>query len=153
VIGLTAAEAEAFCSWLSEREGASYRLPTEAEFAHACRAGTEGQLWFDPTVVAFGRYAWYESTSAGRTHLIGLLEASPLGLHDQLGNASEWCRLLDRGDLTGVGARRGRYGLCGGSWLSSDRELTVEAKRVDTATVTGGLRLVLDLPLEARWPR
>ncbi|HVX12283.1 MAG TPA: bifunctional serine/threonine-protein kinase/formylglycine-generating enzyme family protein [Pirellulales bacterium] len=145
VIGLTAAEAEAFCSWLSEREGASYRLPTEAEFAHACRAGAAGPFWFDPKVTTLGRYAWCD----GRTHLVGLLEPSPLGLHDLLGNASEWCLLADQSDSGRAG---GRHGLCGESSLPTDRELTAEARRVDPSA-TGGLRLVLDLPLEARWPR
>ncbi|HET6880502.1 MAG TPA: bifunctional serine/threonine-protein kinase/formylglycine-generating enzyme family protein [Pirellulales bacterium] len=149
---LTPTEAEAFCAWLGSREGAVYRLPSELEFARASGAGTVGQQWFDNFAVDAHRFAWYEATSAGRTHQVGLLEANPLGLHDILGNAAEWCR-ASRAPLNGAAIPgESAYVLCGGSWASPLNELGA-TRSVSPAAATGGLRLVLELPLEARWPR
>ena len=88
-----------------EREtGYEYRLPTEAEWEYAARAGTEpdthaGNLTeadgVDPNL---GRVAWYDRNSGGRTHPVGLKEPNDFGLHDVLGNVSEW-----------VQDRKGRY--------------------------------------------
>jgi serine/threonine protein kinase len=153
VICLTPADAEAFCLWLSAREGASYRLPTDAEFSRACRAGSAGPFWFDKSIAGPGRFSWYEPTSAGRTHQAGLLEANPLGLHDILGNAAEWCR-ASGGPMNDAGAQAPTtYLLCGGCYLSPLEELKPDASDGLTNAATGGLRLVLDLPLEAHWPK
>lgn len=151
-IDLTADDAERYCLWLSEREGANYRLPTDQEFARACRAGTQGRLWFDPNSCEPGRFAWYQASSGNRTHQAGLLETNPLGLHDLLGNAPEWCRRVSKtpGEPS---AQVASYTLLGGSWLSPvDELISMESDAVSRARV-GGLRLVLELPLEARWPK
>jgi serine/threonine protein kinase len=154
VVNLTAADAEAFCRWLSQIESATYRLPTQAEWAHACRAGTAGQWWFGDDPATLDRYAWYRSNSGARTHQVGLLEANPFGLHDLVGNAAEWCTAGDRhfgADVRSPAASR--YVLCGGCWSSPATALRpVEASRDMAGSTTGGLRLVLELPLEARWP-
>ncbi|HQU44896.1 MAG TPA: bifunctional serine/threonine-protein kinase/formylglycine-generating enzyme family protein [Pirellulales bacterium] len=142
---LTASDAEAFCRWLSDRERASYRLPTDAEWSHACAAGAATRCWFDENE-SLDRYAWYEANAAGRTHQVGLLEANPFGLHDILGNAAEWC-------VSGNGPRM-RHVLCGGCWSSAGAQLApgaIEAAGVHGGGL-GGVRLVLDLPSEARWP-
>jgi formylglycine-generating enzyme required for sulfatase activity len=152
VVGLTAADAEAFCHWLSQHEGASYRLPTQAEWAHACRAGAAARVWFGDEKAEWGRYAWYESNSGGRTHQVGLLEANPFGLHDLVGNAAEWCVSGDW--RSGRPPIASHYVLCGGCWSSPAAALNAVVSNQNPAvTTTGGLRLVLELPLEARWPR
>ncbi|HEV3342094.1 MAG TPA: bifunctional serine/threonine-protein kinase/formylglycine-generating enzyme family protein [Pirellulales bacterium] len=153
VVSLTAADAEAFCHWLSRVEGATYRLPTEAEWAHLCGAGAAGRRWFGDGPTTLDRYAWYQANAGGRTHQVGLLEANPFGIHDLLGNAAEWSvrgNFPSRADVQSPPAAQ--YVLCGGCWSSSATAVgSVEADDA-TGTTTGGLRLVLELPLEARWP-
>jgi formylglycine-generating enzyme required for sulfatase activity len=152
-INLTSADAEAFCRWLSQVEAASYRLPTQAEWAHACGAKEVGRWWFGGDTAKLGRYAWYQSNSGARTHQVGLLEATPCGLHDLIGNAAEWCVTgyrVSGADVSSPSASR--YVLCGGGWSSPATELgPVEVGHDIAAPRTGGLRVVLELPLEARW--
>ena len=154
-IGVTAADAEGFCHWLSDREAARYRLPTEAEWAHACRAGAATQWWFGEDAAELDRYAWYQSNSAGRAHQVGLRDANPFGLHDLLGNAAEWCTAAlsparDRPNAPGAS----QYVLRGGSWSSPADALDGVPDGGQALTpAVGGFRVVLELPLEARWPR
>ena len=71
--------------------GTGYRLPTEAEWEFACRAGGASRYYFgdDPSVI--GRYAWFRDNSRGTTQPVGLLRPNHFGLYDMLGNAWEWC--------------------------------------------------------------
>jgi formylglycine-generating enzyme required for sulfatase activity len=97
VVNVTWNDAVAFCRWLTESEGAEYRLPTEAEWEFACRAGTVGH-WAIPepreAVLAdfarFGRPAGPGGFSAA----VASARANPFGLHDMHGNVFELC--LDR---------------------------------------------------------
>jgi len=108
VVTLSWNDAVAFNRWLSEREGATYRLPTEAEWEYACRAGTTSRYWFgdDPEMLsdvanfadATGKEALSEwdiiiSASDGYvfTAPVGSLRPSPFGLYDMHGNAYEYC--------------------------------------------------------------
>ncbi|WP_410581257.1 formylglycine-generating enzyme family protein [Amycolatopsis sp. lyj-108] len=91
-----------FCNTLSEREGLTpayeldsstwdrsangYRLPTEAEWEHACRAGTTG-----PRYGPLDEIAWYRDNSAESVHEVGGKAPNAWGLHDMLGNVWEWC--------------------------------------------------------------
>jgi len=94
-------EAKAFCDWLSRKEGLPYRLPTEAEWEYACRAGTTTVFSTDDTLPAeFLRNpgsAWYPDSRRGRGRQdIVLLHVAktppnPWGLHDMHGNVEEWC--------------------------------------------------------------
>jgi sulfatase modifying factor 1 len=84
VISTTPHAAQMFCRWLSEQTGRKYRLPSEAEWEYACRAGAV-------EIKANDDNAWTEQTSDEQTHQVGKKKANPWGLHDMLGNAGEWC--------------------------------------------------------------
>lgn len=77
-------EADEQVSWDHTANG--YRLPTEAEWEYACRAGTAG-----PRYGELDEIAWYVDNSDGRPHAVGLKAPNPWGLYDMLGNAFEWC--------------------------------------------------------------
>ena len=101
-------EAVRFCNLLSEASGLTpcytltddpnaqdvacdphadgYRLPTEAEWEHACRAGTPG-----PHYAPLDGIAWYRTNSRGVLHEVATKDPNPWGLHDMLGNVWEWC--------------------------------------------------------------
>ena len=95
-------EAREFCRKLTERERAlgrisasqEYRLPTVAEWQHACRAGTTTKLYTGDSEEDLARAAWYEGNSGGRPHPVGLKEPNAFGLCDMLGNVGEWLLYL-----------------------------------------------------------
>ncbi|HWQ08963.1 MAG TPA: SUMF1/EgtB/PvdO family nonheme iron enzyme, partial [Holophaga sp.] len=82
-------DTQAFIDWMNEKEpGRGYRLPTEAEWEYACRAGSSGTL---PPAPMMG-IAWIADNSTFRTHPVGAKQANAFGVHDMLGNAWEWCQ-------------------------------------------------------------
>lgn len=85
-------DAAAYCNWLSVREQATYRLPTEAEWEFACRAGTQSQYSFGDDDSALDQYACYSKNSGGKTGAIGTKLPNAFGLHDMHGNLQEWCQ-------------------------------------------------------------
>jgi sulfatase modifying factor 1 len=89
-------DAVAFCEKLSEKESTTYRLPTEAEWEYACRAGTKTSGIGVNYEKEFGDYAWYDENSRDAfgeqtAHEVGLKMPNAFGLYDMLGNVYEWC--------------------------------------------------------------
>jgi formylglycine-generating enzyme required for sulfatase activity/serine/threonine protein kinase len=106
VVDVSWNDAIAFCNKLSELEklkpyyesgtgtprgGGGYRLPTEAEWEYACRAGTMGRFHFGDGESAVGEYAWFVGNSGRTTHPVGQKRPNAWHLFDMLGNAREWC--------------------------------------------------------------
>jgi formylglycine-generating enzyme required for sulfatase activity len=156
-------EATNYCGKLTEQElkagrlprGFVYRLPTEAEWEYAYRAGTTTRFhWGDDlNFNQLGDYAWYVDNSHGRSYPVGVKTANPWGLHDMGGNVLEWCKDWYSGALRGgsvanpQGPQSGSLRVVrGGSWYDSARDSRAAARGnrpPDAGGIDFGFRPVL----------
>ena len=134
-------DAVAFCAKLSSlpaevAAGRVYRLPTEAEWEYACRAGTTTAYSFGDDEKDLGKYAWFGDNSGKRTHAVGEKLPNDWGLYDMHGNVWEWCSDAD-------GSRRG------GSWGNGATDCWSAIRYTDGPTGRydgSGFRLALSSP-------
>jgi formylglycine-generating enzyme required for sulfatase activity len=108
VISVTYKIADGYCKWLSQKSGRTYRLPTEDEWEHACRAGGDAKAAysFGDDASKLGDYAWYEANAEGTPHPVGKKTANAWGLHDMHGNVLEWVTGRDGKPITKGGCYR-----------------------------------------------
>lgn len=151
-------DAQEFIRRLNQKEsGARYRLPTEAEWEYAARAGTTTAYSFGDDATELGRYAWHgESFATGGTHPVGQKLANPWGLHDVHGNVWEWVQdwydpryyaNSPANDPQGPASGSQRV-VRGGSWHSTGdgwRSAFRRAYEPDYRGISIGLRLVREI--------
>jgi formylglycine-generating enzyme required for sulfatase activity len=102
---LTQLAARVFCEWLTAKTGRYYRLPSEAEWEYACRAGATTAYYFGDDASKLGDYAWYFDNADEKYHKVGQKKPNPWGLYDMHGNVAEW--VLDQHDTTFYGKQAG----------------------------------------------
>ena len=142
-ICMTQLAAVKFCEWLSAMTGHFYRLPTEAEWEYACRAGSTTSYSFGNTTENLGEYAWYASNSDDKYQLVGTKKPNTWGLYDMHGNVAEWT--LDQYVPTSYRTRKELVKnpfqepskiypkvVRGGSWMDSPKRLRSAARRPST---------------------
>jgi formylglycine-generating enzyme required for sulfatase activity len=156
MVGMTWYEAAEYCNWLSRQEGlpetewcyqpnpenryeegmkpaadylrrTGYRLPTEAEWEYACRAGAVTRRSYGETDQLLAEYTWYASNSGGRTQPVGYLKPNDWGLFDMYGNAICWCQERYAPYL------QGRAGV-----IAEDQEDTASVSAKDNRVLRGG---------------
>ena len=140
-ICMTQLAAKKYCEWLSAKTGRYYRLPTEAEWEYACRAGTKTAYSFGDDPDKLGEYAWYFDNSEEAYHKVGQKKPNPWGLYDMHGNVAE--HVLDRYDPKTYQVFAGKplsnplvlpnelenRGARGGSWDDDPEQLRSAARR------------------------
>lgn len=153
-------EASAYCAALTRREtdagrlpaGYVYRLPFEAEWEYACRAGSTNLFSFGDDAGQAGAFAWTAENSDAATHPVGLKQPNAWGLHDMHGNVWEWCQdwfepYPARAVTDPVGPSGGKFKVFKGGGWNQDAEYGRSANRFMMSPSNGihfvGFRIVL----------
>ena len=147
VINVSWEDAVAYCAWLSEKTGEAYRLPSEAEWEYACRAGTTTEyFWGDAAGHNKANFRGSGSQWGGeQTAPVGSFAPNPWGLYDMHGNVYEWCADCWHGDYKGAPSDGGAWmsgGDCdkrvlrGGSWYFVEQDVRAAFR----FTITSSLR-------------
>jgi len=116
-----------------------YRLPTEAEWEYAFRAGTRGEYYFGNDAANLDAHAWFEENARGKHHPVGQRRPNPFGLYDMAGNVREWCNDWYQVDYykgaSGADPRGPAAGekkvLRGGAWSSAAESCSAWARYCD----------------------
>lgn len=152
-------DATAFCRKLSElpaekQAGRSYRLPTEAEWEYACRAGTTSKFYFGINEGQLPQHGWFEANAGNRAHEVGRKQPNSWGLYDMHGNTWEWCAdwygdypATAATDPTGPRGGKTKV-LRGGSWSVSAEKCTSayrDGNLPENRFFTYGFRVVLEI--------
>lgn len=148
-LGVSWREASAYADWLSKKTGRKYRLPTEAEWEYAARAGSASAYWW-------GDKYDRSRISTGEAHAAGSADANAFGLHDFIGNAREWvadCYVNNFSSAPTDGSAVtngdcGRRVIRGGGWSSSPADMrTANRSRVDINVHAGymGVRVAAEV--------
>ena len=158
VINVSWPDAKAFASWLTEKTGQKYRLPTEAEWEYAARAGTTTTFWWGPDVDS--RQANCKNCNTGqaqKTLPVGSFKPNQFGLYDTSGNVAEWVEDCWHADYQGAPADASAWTepqcqlrvLRGGAFDSEATYVSSSARfryDYDVPYSANGFRLVRELP-------
>jgi formylglycine-generating enzyme required for sulfatase activity len=144
-------DAVRFCEQLSALAAVRVRLPTEAEWEYACRAGTTTRYWSGDGEADLSRAGWYRGNSDDRAHPVGTKPANPWGLMDMHGNVWEYMSdyIQDFDQLAAVnpvGSRSDRRGaMRGGGWMHEAADCRAATRLVSSDRFGGaGLRIAVD---------
>lgn len=152
VTNISWSESQTFIEALNHMDLFDYRLPTEAEWEYAARAGSTTAYFFGDKAVELGDYAWYAANSQQSTQPVQAKKPNPWGLYDMYGNVREWGAdwygsYLAEQQMDPAGPQQGSYKVCrGGSWKlgpAQCRSASRHLMRPAVGQADLGLRLVL----------